>query len=128
MNEYAPKCADILAQSLCARQVCDEQRCEEQVFPLAINYMDRFLCLCPIAKNQFQLLGAVCLLMATKIRQCYALTADLLCAYTEYSVTADEIRVSWPLNIECFGWVVFCVRVRVCWLAVWYICQSIRKR
>lgn len=74
--------------------MCDEQRCEEQVFPLAINYMDRFLCLCPIAKNQFQLLGAVCLLMATKIRQCYALTADLLCAYTEYSVSPDDIRVS----------------------------------
>lgn len=56
--------------------------------------MDRFLCICPISRSQFQLLGAVCLLLATKIRQCYALTADLLCAYTDYSVKSDEIRVS----------------------------------
>lgn len=89
---------DNSSPSVSIPQVCDEQRCEEQVFPLAINYMDRFLCLCPIAKNQFQLLGAVCLLLATKIRQCYALTADLLCAYTEYSVTPDEIRVSDDFN------------------------------
>lgn len=74
--------------------MCDEQRCEEQVFPLAINYLDRFLCQCPISRQQFQLLGAVCLLLATKIRQCYALTADLLCAYTDFSVTPEEIRVS----------------------------------
>lgn len=74
-------------------KVCDEQRCEEQVFPLAINYMDRFLCQCPISRQQFQLLGSVCLLLATKIRQCYALTADLLCAYTDFSVTPEEIRV-----------------------------------
>lgn len=80
--------------------MCDEQRCEEQVFPLAVNYMDRFLCMCPISRQQFQLLGAVCLLLATKIRQCYALTTDLLCAYTDYSVSPDEIRVS-QVNIVC---------------------------
>lgn len=50
--------------------------------------------MCPISRQQFQLLGAVCLLLATKIRQCYALTTDLLCAYTDYSVSPDEIRVS----------------------------------
>lgn len=50
--------------------------------------------MCPISRQQFQLLGAVCLLLATKIRQCYALTTELLCAYTDYSVSQDEIRVS----------------------------------
>jgi hypothetical protein len=75
-------------------QVCDEQRCEEQVFPLAINYMDRFLCICPIYRQQLQLLGTAALLLASKIRQCHALSVDLLCAYTDHSCTPDQIRVS----------------------------------
>lgn len=75
-------------------QVCDEQRCEEQVFPLAINYLDRFLCLCSVSRQQFQLCGATCLLLASKIRQCHALTAELLYAYTDCSVTPEQMRVS----------------------------------
>lgn len=75
-------------------QVCDEQRCEEQIFPLAVNFMDRFLCVCAISRQQLQLVGTVCLLLATKLRQCHALTVDLLCAYTDNSVTPDQLRVS----------------------------------
>lgn len=56
--------------------------------------MDRFLCLCPISRQTLQLLGTCCLLLASKIRQCHALTVDLLCAYTDHSVTPDQIRVS----------------------------------
>ncbi|XP_063709905.1 G1/S-specific cyclin-D2-like [Culicoides brevitarsis] len=79
-------------------EVCDEQHCEEQVFPLAVNYMDRFLCLCPISRQTLQLLGTCCLLLASKIRQCHALTVDLLCAYTDHSVTPEQIR-SWELLV-----------------------------
>lgn len=75
-------------------QVCDEQKCEEQVFPLAVNFMDRFLCSRKISRTQFQLLGTVCLLLSSKIRQCTALSAELLCAYTDNCVTTDQILVS----------------------------------
>lgn len=74
-------------------QVCEEQLCEEQIFPLAINYMDRFLCVCKIKRQQLQLLGATCLLIASKIRSSNILTIELLCAYTDYSVTYNHIQV-----------------------------------
>lgn len=75
-------------------KVCDEQNCEGQVFPLAINYMDRFLSVCAIKRTQFQLLGATCLLLASKIRQCHSLRADLLSVYTDCSVSPAQMRVS----------------------------------
>ncbi|KAG8229778.1 hypothetical protein J437_LFUL005859 [Ladona fulva] len=75
-------------------EVCEEQRCEDQVFPLSVNFLDRFLCECRIVRSQLQLVAAVCLLLASKTRQCHPLSVDLLCHYTDYSVTTDEIRVS----------------------------------
>lgn len=75
-------------------ELCDEQHAEEQVFPLAINFMDRFLCVCNISRQQLQLLGATCLLVASKIRQCYSLPVDLLCAYTDCTITPDQVKVN----------------------------------
>ncbi|XP_026810881.1 G1/S-specific cyclin-D2-like isoform X3 [Rhopalosiphum maidis] len=54
--------------------VCEEQRCEDQ------------------------LTGAVCLLLASKVRQCTALSIELLCYYTENSVTPEEMR-EWELLV-----------------------------
>nr|CAD7452517.1 unnamed protein product [Timema tahoe] len=73
-------------------EVCEEQRCEDQVFPLAVNFLDRFLCRCSISRRQLQLTAAVSLLLASKIRQCHALSVDLLCFYTDHSITPDEMR------------------------------------
>ncbi|RZC33913.1 Cyclin N domain containing protein [Asbolus verrucosus] len=70
-------------------EVCEEQMCEDQVLPLAVNLMDRFLCLCDIKRQQLQLLGATCLLIASKVRSTNILPVDLLCAYTDYSVSYD---------------------------------------
>lgn len=75
-------------------KVCEEQSCEDQVFPLSVNFLDRFLCACDISKTHLQLTGAVCLLLASKVRQCTALSIELLCYYTENSVTPEEMRVN----------------------------------
>lgn len=74
----------------------EEQNCEEQVFPLAVNLLDRFLALeaAVLQRCQLQLLGCVCLLTASKLRQCRPIGVDLLVYYTDYSVTPAEIRVS----------------------------------
>lgn len=74
--------------------MCEEQACEEQVFAVAANLLDRFLCACVVQRTQLQLLGAVCLLLASKLRQCRPLSVELLAYYTDYSVTQQEIRVS----------------------------------
>ncbi|XP_046666101.1 G1/S-specific cyclin-D2-like [Homalodisca vitripennis] len=73
-------------------EVCEEERCEDQVFSTAVNLLDRFLCECRIDKSQLQMIACVCLLVASKMRQCHALTVGRLVYFTDNSVTPDEIR------------------------------------
>uniref|UniRef100_A0A1B6CVJ1 Uncharacterized protein n=1 Tax=Clastoptera arizonana TaxID=38151 RepID=A0A1B6CVJ1_9HEMI len=80
-------------------EVCEEQKCEEQVFPMAVNLFDRFLCKFDVNRNHLQLIAAVCLLMVTKVRQCYALSIELLCFYADNCFTPDQMR-KWELIVS----------------------------
>lgn len=79
-------------------EVCEEERCQEEVFPLAINCMDRFLALVQVRKSQLQLLGAVCMFLASKLRQSKPLSAERLCLYTDHSITVSEL-LDWELLV-----------------------------
>ena len=68
--------------------------CEEVVFTVAMNFLDRFLVNTDIRKNQLQLVGVVCLLIASKLRQTQNLEPNILSFFTDYSVTVQEIIVS----------------------------------
>lgn len=74
--------------------MCEEQKCQDEVFPLSMNYLDRFLSICPIRKSQLQLLGTACLLLASKLRETRPITAEILVFYTDNSITLDDLWVS----------------------------------
>ena len=88
-------------------QVCEEQSCEDQVFLVAIQLMDRFLSSMCVQKTQLQLVACVSLLLASKLRQCNYLSAELLSYYTDNSVTVPEITVSSTYQLwSNFSWYV----------------------
>ena len=80
------------------QDVCEEQMCEEDVFVLAVNYLDRFLSIVPTRKCKLQLLGAACLLVASKFRDTSPLRVYKLCTYTDDSITSEELLV-WEMKV-----------------------------
>ena len=74
-------------------EVCENQKCEEGVFVLAMNILDRFLSIQTISKRHLQLLGTVCMFIASKIRSSVCLNADTLIIYTDRSINIDELLV-----------------------------------
>ncbi|XP_023589965.1 G1/S-specific cyclin-D3 isoform X4 [Trichechus manatus latirostris] len=78
--------------------VCEEQHCEEDVFLLAMNYVDRFLSCVPTRKTQLQLLGSVCMLLASKLRDSKPLTIEKLCIYSDHAVSHRQM-LDWELLV-----------------------------
>lgn len=85
-------------------EVCEEEEREEELFPLAMNYLDRVLSLTLIRKTQLQLVSSVCLLIASKVRESIAIEADKLVRYTDYSVTLDDITEWETLVLHLLRW------------------------
>ncbi|XP_044728709.1 G1/S-specific cyclin-D2 [Chrysoperla carnea] len=88
-RELTPQMRKIVAEWML--EVCEEQKCQEEVFPLSMNYVDRFLGVCSIRKSQLQLLGTACLLLASKLREPKPLSAETLVYYTDSSISLNDL-------------------------------------
>lgn len=79
-------------------EVCEEQNCQEEVFPLAVNYLDRLLSVVPTRKCNLQLLSAVCMLIASKLKEETPLSCEKLCIYSDSSITCEEL-LDWEILV-----------------------------
>merc|ERR1712012_753186 len=79
-------------------EVIQEQNSQPEVFCLAMNIMDRFLSQMKVLRTQLQLLGAVCILIASKIREPCPIPGKSLIIYTDYSISAEELK-EWELFV-----------------------------
>ncbi|XP_017772713.1 PREDICTED: G1/S-specific cyclin-D2-like [Nicrophorus vespilloides] len=95
-KEVTPHMRKIVAEWM--MEVCDEQNRQDEVFPLAMNFLDRFLMVCCISKRQLQLLGTVCMLLASKLREPKPLLAETLVFYTDHSITKSDLW-SWEVLV-----------------------------
>ncbi|XP_071942631.1 G1/S-specific cyclin-D2-like [Antedon mediterranea] len=85
-------------------EVCEEQQCEQDVFPLAMNYMDRFLAVCRLNRNKLQLLGATCMFLASKLKETSPLTAEKLIIYTDKSISYQQLLEIEVLILKKLKW------------------------
>lgn len=79
-------------------EVCEEKHCEQDVFPMAVNLLDRFLSLAVIRKQQLQLLGTACMFIASKLKEANPLPAETLVIYTDNSISLEEL-LNWEILI-----------------------------
>ncbi|KAJ7307581.1 hypothetical protein JRQ81_009608 [Phrynocephalus forsythii] len=85
-------------------EVCRDQGCPEEIFPLAVSYVDRYARGVPTRQAHLQLLGAVCVLLASKLRDPQPLRAEKLSLYTAHAFTARDILDWEPVVLGKLQW------------------------
>lgn len=73
-------------------EVCTELQRRTDMFPLAVNYMDRVLCAVNFKRGNLQLLGTASMLLASKMSDLsIPLDVRLLVLYTDCSVNMHQV-------------------------------------
>ncbi|UXI16313.1 hypothetical protein NH340_JMT02256 [Sarcoptes scabiei] len=86
-------------------EVCEAFRCEEGIFALSVNYLDRILLAIPtLPKSQLQLTAVVCMLIASKIRQCTVMDPIDLSVATDHTCSVSDILIWEPIILKRLNW------------------------
>ncbi|KAM3177801.1 hypothetical protein ACTXT7_003858 [Hymenolepis weldensis] len=73
------------------REVCDHRNAPTEVLAHTIQLIDRFLSYVKTDKREYQLVGAACLLISTKLKETVPVSVEDLVRYSDYSTTKEEI-------------------------------------
>lgn len=79
-------------------ETSEEFSCGREIFATSVSYLDWLLAAAPVALERFQLMGAACLLIATKLNSTTHISIPRLChamdnAYTPLQLRAAELDV-----------------------------------
>ncbi|KAL8596517.1 hypothetical protein ACOMHN_022260 [Nucella lapillus] len=85
-------------------EVCVEQKTEEEVFPLAVNYLDRFLGIQNTPRNKLQCLAAACMFLGSKLKENYHISAEQLVIYTDNSISLADLREMELTVLQVLKW------------------------
>ena len=124
-REVAPHMRKIVTDWM--MEVCEDQQCQPQVFFLAVSYLDRVLSSLNIKKNQFQLLAAVCILLASKFSQVVPITTEQLVIYTDNSVSKKDLLQWEILVLEVLQWEISVSTVN-CFLNLLYTSFTVSEK
>ena len=72
-------------------EVAEEYRLVPETLHLAINYVDRFLSVVPVARSQLQLVGVTCMLVASKYEEIHPPAVDEFVYISDNTYKRDEI-------------------------------------
>jgi cyclin E len=73
-------------------EVCEVYRLHRETFYLAVDFLDRYLCLSePVPKNRLQLIGVTCLFIGAKLEEIYPPKLQEFAYVTDGACTESEI-------------------------------------
>ncbi|XP_026881473.2 cyclin Dx [Electrophorus electricus] len=87
-----------------ALEVCCECGCDESVFPLAASLLDRYLSTTLSLPVSPSCLAAACILVASKLTESEAVTADTLRAAAEYEFLSSNLREMERIVLGTLRW------------------------
>lgn len=86
-------------------EVCDVYKLHRETYFLAVDYLDRYLSVSEkISKNQLQLIGVTCLLIASKFEEIYPPKLSEFAYITDGSCSEEDILHTEILIVKAIDW------------------------
>jgi cyclin A len=74
-------------------EVAEEYKLASETLYLTINYIDRYLGLKQVPRCKLQLIGVVCMLIASKFEEVYAPAVDEFAYISDHTYTKEEVCI-----------------------------------
>ncbi|CDS37322.1 G1:S specific cyclin D1 [Echinococcus multilocularis] len=73
------------------REVCEHRNTEPEVLAHTVQLIDRYASLVETDKRDYQLVGAACFFISSKLKETIPVSVDQIVRYTDFSITKQEL-------------------------------------